>query len=186
MIADLLSALALSVALAMDAFAVALTQGARFRPRWKQGAAIALAFGVFQGVMPLAGWLLGSFALAYVEAWDHWIAFALLAFIGVQMIRASDDTYEAGLPPLSGAALLAAAVATSIDAFAAGLTLPTLGIAPLAACAMIALVTAALSALALEIGRHAGDRYGRVAEIAGGILLILLGASIAIEHVTAA
>ncbi|WP_305097259.1 manganese efflux pump MntP [Croceibacterium aestuarii] len=186
MIADLLAALALSVALAMDAFAVALTQGARFRPGWKQGAAIALTFGAFQGLMPLAGWLLGSFALAYVEAWDHWIAFALLAFIGVQMIRASDDTYETGLPPLSGAALLTAAVATSIDAFAAGLTLPALGVPPLAACALIALVTAALSGAALLVGRRAGDRFGRPAEIAGGVLLIVLGASIAFEHVTAA
>lgn len=182
MIADLPPALALAVALAMDAFAVALTQGARFRPSWKQGATIALAFGVFQGVMPLAGWLLGSFALAYVEAWDHWIAFGLLAFIGMQMIRASDDTYERGLPPLSGVALLTAAVATSIDAFAAGLTLPTLGFAPLAACVLIAMVTALLSATAVWLGRKAGDRFGRPAEVFGGVLLIALGAKILADH----
>lgn len=182
MIAPLLSALALALALAMDAFAVALTQGARFRHDWRSVATIALAFGAFQGGMPLAGWLLGSFALPLVEAWDHWIAGGLLVFLGAQMIWIGEAEGE-GPPRFSGAALLAAAVATSIDAFAAGITLPTMGLPPLAVCGLIAAVTAILSAIAIRLGQRAGDRFGRHAEIAGGVMLIALGAKIAFEHV---
>lgn len=185
MTAHFLSALALSVALAMDAFAVALTQGARFRQGWREVAAISLAFGLFQGGMPLAGWLLGSFALPLVEQWDHWIAGGLLAFLGAQMLWTGEES-EDGPVRLSGYALLAAAVATSIDAFAAGITLPTMGFPPLTTVALIALVTAALSALALELGQRAGDRFGRKAEIAGGLMLIALGVKIVVEHTMAA
>ena len=184
MAAHFLSALALSFALAMDAFAVALTQGARFRPGWRNTAAISLAFGAFQGVMPLAGWLLGSFALPLVQAWDHWIAAGVLGILGLQMIWIGEKQGD-GPKPLAGLALLAAAVATSIDAFAAGITLPTMGFPPLATCGLIALTTTAMSALALYLGRRAGDRFGRHAEIAGGLMLIVLGASIAFEHVSA-
>lgn len=180
----MIAALALALALAMDAFAVALTQGARFRHDWRSVAAIALAFGLFQGGMPLLGWQLGSLALPLVEAWDHWIAGGLLAFLGIQMIWIGEADGD-GPPKLSGLALLAAAVATSIDAFAAGITLPTLGVPPLASCALIAVVTSALSALAIELGQRAGDRFGRHAEVAGGVVLIALGAKIAFEHVFA-
>lgn len=177
----MIAALALAVALAMDAFAVALTQGARFRHDWRSVAAIALAFGLFQGGMPLAGWLLGSFALPLVEAWDHWIAGGLLAALGVQMIWFGEHEGD-GPARLSGFALLAAAVATSIDAFAAGITLPTMDFPPLATCGLIALVTAVLSAIAIELGQRAGDRFGRHAEIAGGVMLIALGAKIVFDH----
>lgn len=176
------AAFSLAFALAMDAFAVALTQGARFRHGWRSIATIALAFGVFQGAMPLAGWLLGSFALPLVEAWDHWIAGGLLALLGVQMIWMGEANGD-GPARLSGGALLAAAVATSIDAFAAGITLPALDFPPLAACALIAGVTTVLSALAILIGQKAGDTFGRHAEIAGGVMLILLGAKIVFDHV---
>jgi manganese efflux pump family protein len=180
----MLAALALALALAMDAFAVALTQGARFRHDWRSIAAIALAFGLFQGAMPLAGWQLGSFALPFIAAWDHWIAGGLLAFLGIQMIWIGEAEGE-GPPRLSGLALGAAALATSIDAFAAGITLPTLGFPPLASCALIAVVTAALSAIAILFGQRAGDRFGRHAEVAGGVVLIALGAKIAFEHLFA-
>lgn len=182
MIEQFLSVLALAVALAMDAFAVALTQGARFRHGWRSVATIALAFGIFQGAMPLAGWLLGSFALPLVEAWDHWIAGGLLVLLGAQMIWMGEADGD-GPARLSGAVLLAAAVATSIDAFAAGITLPTMEFPPLAACALIAVVTTALSALAILIGQRAGDAFGRHAEIAGGVMLILLGVKIVFDHV---
>ncbi len=178
------AALALAVALAMDAFAVALTQGAKFRPGWRHAAVIAVAFGAFQGIMPLIGWLVGSVALSYIAAFDHWIAFLLLAFLGIQMIRESAD--EEAATPLAGTTLLVASIATSVDALAAGLTLPTLGVEPLAACALIAVVTAILSAFAVWLGRRAGDRYGRPAEIFGGMLLIVIGASILATHLRAA
>jgi len=182
MIEQFLPALFLAFALAMDAFAVALTQGARFRHDWRSVAEIALAFGAFQGAMPLAGWLLGSFALPLIEAWDHWIAGGLLAFLGVQMIWLG-ESHGDGPARLSGLALLAAAVATSIDAFAAGITLPTLGLPPLLTCALIALVTAASSALAIVLGQKAGDRFGRHAEVAGGIMLIALAGKIVFDHI---
>ena len=181
----MIAALALAVALAMDAFAVALTQGARFRHDWRSVAAISLAFGLFQGGMPLAGWLLGSFALPLVAAWDHWIAGGLLVALGAQMIWFGEHEGD-GPARLSGFALLAAAIATSIDAFAAGITLPAMDLPPLATCALIAIVTAFLSAVAIALGQRAGDRFGRHAEVAGGVMLIFLGIRIVFEHTTAA
>ena len=178
------AAFTLAVALAMDAFAVELTQGAKFKPGWRHAAAIALAFGAFQGIMPLVGWLIGSFALSYIQVFDHWIAFLLLAYLGVQMIRETVD--ETAATPLAGATLLIASVATSIDALAAGLTLPTLGVDPLLACALIAAITVVLSFAAVLLGRRAGDRFGRPAEIIGGLLLIAIGGTILFDHLSAA
>ncbi len=177
----MIEALLLAFALAMDAFAVALTQGAKFRPSVAGGMAIALTFGLFQGVMPLIGWGIGAFALAYVEAVDHWIAFGLLAFLGVRMLGGHVGEEEASRA-LTGKALLIAGIATSVDALAAGITLPTLDVAPLAAAGLIGLVTFALSGMGVRIGRIAGDRWGEWAERAGGVILIALGWKILAEH----
>ena len=165
----------------MDAFAVALTQGARFRPAFAGGVSIALTFGVFQGVMPLIGWGIGSLAMAYVAAIDHWIAFGLLTFLGVRMLR-GDVGEEEGARALTGRALLVAGVATSIDALAAGVMLPTLAVDPFRAAAVIGVVTLLLSALGVALGRVAGDRFGAWAERGGGVILIALGCKIVIEH----
>lgn len=177
----MLASLLLAVALAMDAFAVALTQGARFRPGTRGGIAIALTFGVFQALMPLIGLGIGSFALVYVEAIDHWIAFGLLAFLGVRMLGGHVGNEE-GTHALTGWTLLVAGVATSIDALAAGITLPTLGVPPLLAVALIGVVTAVMSGAGVMLGRTAGDRLGAWAERAGGIILIGLGCKILAEH----
>ena len=177
----MIEALLLALALAMDAFAVALTQGARFRPDLRRGIAIAATFGLFQAAMPLAGWTIGAFALAYVEAIDHWIAFGLLAFLGVRMLGGHVGEEEA-THRLTGRALLVAGVATSIDALAAGITLPTLDVGPLTAAALIGGVTFALSGAGVLLGRVAGDRFGQWAERAGGIILIALGCRILAEH----
>ena len=177
----LVEALFLALALAMDAFAVALTQGARFRPALAGGAAIALTFGIFQGIMPLIGWAIGAVAMAYVAAIDHWIAFGLLAFLGIRMLR-GDVGEEEAAHVLTGRALLVAGVATSIDALAAGITLPTLAIDPFVAALVIGVVTLLLSALGVALGRVAGDRMGAWAERAGGVILIALGCRIVIEH----
>lgn len=171
----------LAIALAMDAFAVALTQGARFRPAWGGAIAIALTFGLFQAVMPLIGWAIGSFAIAYVEAVDHWIAFGLLCFLGVRMLSGHVGEAEASRA-LTGTALVVAGVATSIDALAAGITLPTLAVPVLTAVAMIGGVTAAMSAVGVALGRVAGDRLGAWAERTGGVILIALGCKILAEH----
>ena len=177
----MIAALLLAFALAMDAFAVALTQGARFRPDLRGGVAIAATFGVFQALMPLAGWGIGAAALAYVEAVDHWIAFGLLTFLGLRMLRGHVGEEEASRK-LTGRALIVAGVATSVDALAAGITLPTLGVDPLLAAALIGLVTFAMSGAGVMIGRVAGDRWGAWAERAGGVVLIGLGVGILGQH----
>lgn len=177
----MVAVLLLALALAMDAFAVALTQGARFRPTLRGTAAIAGTFGLFQGVMPLIGWGIGAVALAYVAAVDHWIAFALLAFLGVRMLGGHVGENEAS-HALTGKALLVAGVATSIDALAAGMTLPTLDVAPLVAGLVIGLVTLVLSGVGVLLGRMAGDRLGVWAERLGGVILIALGVKIVAEH----
>jgi putative Mn2+ efflux pump MntP len=177
----MIEALLLALALAMDAFAVALTQGARFRPGARGAPAIALTFGVFQGVMPLIGWGIGAVAFEYIEAVDHWIAFGLLTFLGVRMLGGHVGEEEAARA-LTGKALLVAGVATSVDALAAGITLPTLDVAPLIAAALIGLVTVIMSGAGVWLGRIAGDRLGAWAERAGGVILIGLGAKILAEH----
>jgi putative Mn2+ efflux pump MntP len=177
----MIEALLLAVALAMDAFAVALTQGAKFRPSVRGGLAIALTFGVFQALMPLAGWVIGAVALIYVAAVDHWIAFGLLAFLGGRMLTGHVGDEEAA-HALTGRALLLAGVATSIDALAAGITLPTLNVAPLLAVALIGIVTACLSGAGVLMGRVAGEHWGEWAERAGGVILIGLGCKILGQH----
>lgn len=171
----------LAVALAMDAFAVALTQGARFRPGLPGGLAIALTFGVFQAAMPLAGWGIGAAAFEYVAAVDHWIAFALLGFLGVRMLGGHVGEEEAARA-LTGKALLIAGVATSIDALAAGITLPTLDVSPWLAVGLIGGVTFALTGAGVWLGRVAGEGWGTWAERTGGVILIGLGCKILAEH----
>ncbi len=177
----MIAALLLALALAMDAFAVALTQGARFRPGLGGAFAIALTFGVFQGIMPLIGWGIGAVAFDYIETVDHWIAFGLLTFLGVRMLGGHVGNGETARA-LTGKALLVAGVATSVDALAAGITLPTLEVAGLTAAALIGIVTFVLSAAGVKLGRVAGDRFGEWAERAGGVILIALGCKILAEH----
>jgi putative Mn2+ efflux pump MntP len=177
----MIEALLLALALAMDAFAVALTQGARFRPGLAGGLGIALTFGLCQAVMPLAGWGIGAVAFAYIEAVDHWIAFGLLAFLGVRMLGGHVGEDEAARA-LTGRALMVAGVATSVDALAAGITLPTLGTGPLIAAGLIGGVTFAMSGAGVMLGRIAGDHLGAWAERAGGVILIVLGCRILAEH----
>ncbi|WP_379922548.1 manganese efflux pump MntP family protein [Erythrobacter sp. R86502] len=177
----MIAALFLALALAMDAFAVALTQGARCRPGVQGTLAIALTFGLFQGIMPLIGWGIGAVALAYVAAVDHWIAFGLLAFLGARMLRGNGGDDEADCA-LTGKALMIAGLATSIDALAAGVTLPALGISPMIAFVLIGGITAVMSGAGVMLGRIAGDRWGAWAERAGGVILIALGCKILAEH----
>jgi putative Mn2+ efflux pump MntP len=176
----MVEALLLAVALAADAFAVALGQGARFRPGLGAALALALAFGLAQGAMAAIGWALGAIALDWIAAWDHWIAFALLAGIGGYMILGDAD--EASSPLLGPVALLAAAIATSIDALAAGIALPAMAVDPVLTIALIAGVALVLSLCGIWLGRAAGERFGRSASIAGGFILIALGCRIVLDH----
>lgn len=186
MLAAALTLLALSLALAGDAFAAALCQGAVARPRPSLAGALKVgaAFGAAQAVMPLLGWTLGLAAAPVVRELDHWIAFVLLAGVGAKMLWEARSPIDCGAPAplLTGWALGAAALATSIDAAAAGVTLPLIGVPVLVSALAIGVVTLSLSAAGVAIGAAAGVRAGRTATIAGGVLLILLGTKILVEH----
>jgi putative Mn2+ efflux pump MntP len=180
-----LSALVLSIALAMDATAVAAARGLAGVQR-REAVVLPLLFGGFQAGMAALGWIGGRVAIQWVAAWDHWIAFGLLAVLGVRMIvgalrgGADDDRAPDGF-----GSLLVLAIATSIDAFAAGLTLEVVGAPPAVTLLLIGVVTAVLSAAGYLAGRRLGGRAGTGLEIAGGVALIAIGAKILIEHLTA-
>jgi putative Mn2+ efflux pump MntP len=189
---SLASLIILAVGLAMDAAAVSATCGlAAPALRVRHFATVALFFGGSQAFMPLLGYLLGTQIGSAVEAWDHWIAFVLLGGIGLKMIYEAvrgDDEGEKGRSEreVFGFRMMAMlAIATSIDAFAVGVTLPILN-APLAlSLVTIGLVTAVLSALGLVIGRHFGARVGKRLDAFGGVVLVLFGTKILIEHLRA-
>lgn len=178
--------LLLAFALATDAFAVALAQGAAARPGIADALRIGAAFGIAQGLMPLLGWGLGVAFAGTLAAVDHWVAFVLLAALGAKMIREGlARTPDAPPALLTGTALLWASLATSIDAAAAGLTLPALNVPIASSCATIAIVTAVLCFGGALFGRQLGVRFGKRAEIGGGLVLIALGINILVEHLSA-
>ncbi len=186
------SLLALAVGLAMDATAVSAARGlAAPRLRPVHFVLVAGFFGGFQALMPLLGWLLGSRFGRFVEAWDHWLAFGLLGAIGVKMMLEArsapagegEEVVAQTEQQLFGPrVMLLLAIATSIDALAAGITLPMLGTPLVVSLATIGLVTGALSALGLAAGRRFGARLGRRLDLVGGVVLIGLGTKILIEH----
>ncbi|HWU86007.1 MAG TPA: manganese efflux pump MntP family protein [Kofleriaceae bacterium] len=180
------SLLALAIGLAMDATAVAAAAGlATPALGVRHCAVVALLFGGFQAAMPLLGWLLARSIGPSLAGWGHWIAFAVLGGIGAKMIheaRAAEPDAPRDRDPFAPAVLLALAVATSLDAFAAGITLPVLGASPVAAIGTIGAVTAVLSAAGLALGHRVGARFGRGLEVFGGVVLIGLGVKILVEH----
>lgn len=180
----ILELLLLAVGLAMDAFAVAICKGlAMERITLKEMAVVGLWFGAFQGLMPALGWLLGSAFEQYIVAFDHWVAFILLGLIGFNMIReAMDREEEHADGSLAFRTMLVLAVATSIDALAVGVTFAFLQVKILLAALLIAVITFGISALGVRIGSIVGCRYQRKAEFVGGVILILLGTKILLEH----
>lgn len=174
----------LAVGLSMDAFAVAICKGlAMDKVTLQRAAVVGLWFGGFQGLMPLLGWLLGSRFAAYITAVDHWIAFALLVLLGINMIREArcpdeDDTNAS----LAFRVMLPMAVATSIDALAVGVTFAFLRVEIAPAVALIGVTTLVLAAAGVKIGSVFGDRFEQKAELAGGAILILMGTKILLEH----
>ena len=178
----------IGVGLSMDAFAVALCKGLSMRRvNYAHAAVIALFFGVFQAVMPLIGWVLGTQFTRYITSVDHWIAFALLGYIGGKMIwdalhEAPETAPCAGEGRLDLKELLMLAVATSIDALAVGITFAFLQVSILPAVATIGLITFALSFAGVVVGNRFGTRFQKKAEIAGGVVLVLIGLKILLEH----
>ena len=180
----------LAVGLSMDAFAVSVCKGlAMKKATLKAEATCGLWFGGFQALMPTIGFFLGALFADAIEAFDHWVAFALLAIIGINMLKeALEKEDESGDDPekdadLSVKTMFLMAVATSIDALAVGISLAMVGSVNIwLAAAFIGICTCLLSALGVKIGNVFGSRYEKKAELAGGVILILLGVKILLEH----
>ncbi|WP_298035532.1 manganese efflux pump MntP family protein [uncultured Dysosmobacter sp.] len=176
------------VGLSMDAFAVAICQGLCMpKLNWRHAGIIALFFGGFQALMPFAGWLLGSQFAGYIQSFDHWVAFVLLAFIGGNMVREALSSEEeaavcAVAVDLDIRKLLMMAVATSIDALAMGVMFALLEVPILPAITVIGCTTFCISLAGVAVGNFFGARYKKRAELCGGIILILLGSKILLEH----
>ena len=175
----------IAVALSMDAFAVAVCKGLSIRRAGlKYSLSVGLYFGAFQGLMPLLGYLLGVNFQNTITSVDHWIAFILLGGIGINMIREAlnkdeEENLDSSLTPRS---MLPLAVATSIDALAVGVTFAFLKVSIVPAVSFIGIVTFVLSAIGVKIGNVFGARYKSKAELFGGVVLILIGVKILLEH----
>jgi putative Mn2+ efflux pump MntP len=169
----------------MDVTAVAASYALK-RFKMRDITKLAVTFGSFQFTMALAGALGGSAANRYLERWDHWIALALLGFVGVSMIREAledhCDEVDKIDPRLPLNTLLVLGVATSIDALAVGATLPTLGLPLLASAAVIGFVSFAMSFFGAWAGRAIGENFGSRVEILGGVILIAIGIWTVVEH----
>lgn len=184
----LLDLLITAVALSMDAFAVSISKGLSGRKyRLKNSIITGAYFGGFQAAMPLVGFFLAGLFAKYITAFDHWIAFILLALIGGNMIRESFSKEEEAVNDSFGLrAMLPLAVATSIDALATGISFAVVGANIHVAIAFIGVITFLFSAAGVKIGNVFGEKYKAKAEFVGGLILVLMGAKILIEHLMGA
>jgi putative Mn2+ efflux pump MntP len=176
-----------AIGLSMDAFAVAICQGLSMRKiRWRDAALIALFFGGFQAIMPLLGWLLASQFASAIQQIDHWVAFILLVIIGGNMIRESREPETNATcqndDRIQIKRLLVLAVATSIDALAVGVTFAFLSVAIIPAVAIIGITTFDLSLVGVYVGTLWGAKFKGRAEVTGGVILILIGTKILLQH----
>lgn len=179
----------IAVALAMDAFAVSIAVGVALKyVSFRQTFRLSWHFGLFQALMPVLGWSVGYTIRDLIEAWDHWIAFGLLAFVGTNMIREAlqgeDEEETRSKDPTKGFSLVMLSVATSIDALAVGLSLSVLKISIIFPAVVIGITALAFTMLGLYLGKKAASwsRLSRVAEVVGGIVLWIIGVKILIEH----
>lgn len=181
------SILFIGLAMSTDAFAAAIGKGAAMvRPRLRDALRVGLIFGVIEAITPLLGWLLGKAAAQYVQAWDHWIAFILLLGLGLHMIHNGirpDQDDDAPAERNQAFWMLAlTGMATSIDAAAVGVGLAFLDVHIGIVAVVIGLCTFVMVSIGVMLGRVLGDVAGKRAEILGGVILILIGASILYEH----
>ena len=179
----------MGVGLSMDAFAVSVCKGLAMRKvNKKQAIVIGLFFGGFQALMPLLGWTLGIQFEQYITSIDHWIAFILLGFIGgkmiVEAVKPDDESVEVKEmdPPLNIKEMFVLAIATSIDALAVGITFAFLDYPIVESIIIIGITTFVISIIGVYIGNFFGSLYKKKAELAGGIILVLLGVKILLEH----
>lgn len=179
----------IGVGLSMDAFAVSICKGLNMKKiNYKHAAVIGAFFGGFQALMPFIGWALGSQFERYIESVDHWIAFVLLAFIGGKMVieavkGGDDDESEVCPDKLDLKELFMLAVATSIDALAVGVTFAFLKVNIVSSITIIGITTFVISVGGVVIGNRFGAKYKSKAEIAGGVILVLIGLKILLEGV---
>ena len=188
---DLFTLLTLAVGLAMDAFAVSICKGLAMREKvLKKGIIVGLWFGGFQALMPTIGFFLGTQFKDQITSIDHWIAFILLGFIGGKMILEAvkewneEDIVEVKDQPLDHRNMFVLAVATSIDALAVGITFAFLDTPILEAITIIGITTMIISIVGVVIGNYFGGKYKHKAELVGGIILVLLGVRILIQHLS--
>ena len=181
---DLLPLLGIALGLAMDAFSVAVATGlvlGSASPR--QTFRLSFHFGLFQFLMPIVGWVAGSAFASYISAYDHWLAFGLLGYVGGKMIWESFSGGERLKgDPTKWPTLVILSVATSIDALAVGLSLALLGVPVLYPATVIGIVAAALTFVGLRIGKRVGQGVGIWMERFGGLVLIGIGVKIVLEH----
>ena len=184
---DAITLLGLALALAMDAFAVALGTGAVLRQlTGRQLFRLSFHFGLFQALMPVIGWLAGQTIVQWVSSWDHWLAFSLLALVGGRMIyeACSADEKVDDRDPTKGLSLVLLSIATSIDALAVGFSLSIIGVSIWMPALVIGLVAGVLTVIGMLMGGRIGARWGSRVEIFGGLVLIAIGTRILIEHLT--
>ncbi len=185
---SLLSIIVLAFSMSMDAFAVSVGRGAALgRPRFSETLRTGLVFGIVEAITPLIGWGAGVAAARFVTAVDHWIAFGLLAAVGINMLRAAtsneqEDENKAGM---SFAMLIATAIGTSLDAMAVGVSLAFLEVNILVIAVAIGAATFLMASGGMLVGRLIGERFGRYAEGVAGVALIVLGSTILYEHLLA-
>lgn len=174
----------LSIGLAMDAFAVSICKGLSMKKmEWKKAAIIGLYFGGFQALMPVVGYLLGFGFEDKIKNIDHWIAFILLGFIGGNMIKEAFSKEEKeDNDKIDFKTMIILAIATSIDALAVGVTFSFLDVNLMLAISLIGIITFVISMIGVKCGNVFGDKYEAKAEFAGGVILILLGIKILLEH----
>jgi len=173
----------LAFALSMDAFAVSIGLGSKHCALWKSVIIkTSLLFGLFQGLMPLIGYFGGVGLKSYIQAYDHWIAFGLLVLIGAKMIYEAFDEDGEEFSIVSNRVLLTLAIATSIDAMAAGFTLGLIDVPILVSCLIIGVITTIMSAIGIYVGCRGGAWMESKAEILGGVVLIGIGIKILAEH----
>lgn len=174
-----------SFALAMDAFAVSICKGLSMKKySIKKGMIVGLYFGIFQGLMPLIGYLLGTSFENLITSIDHWIAFILLGIIGINMLKeATTDVCECTNDKVDFKTMLPLAIATSIDALAVGITFAFLNVNIVFAILSIGIITFIMSFIGSKIGNKFGSKYEKRAKIFGGIVLIIIGLKILLEHI---
>lgn len=181
----ILSIFFIAIGLAMDAFAVSLTIGFKVKAENKRLMAIkaGLFFGIAQGIMPVIGWVLGNNFKSYIEVIDHWIAVILLGVIGAKMIYEGIKGEEEEEDTIySNKKLFLLAIATSIDALAVGITFGALSVNIISAALIIAITTLVLCIIAVYIGKAVGSLLQGKAEVVGGVILVLIGLKILVEH----